>query len=57
MAYWIMRRAIERDPNSVWAKEATEQWFRYCEAEFRDSHGQQPHQSKNPALIPKDQGG
>ena len=35
MAYWIMRRAIERDPDSAWAKEATEQWLRYCEQELQ----------------------
>ena len=29
MAYWIMCRAIEQDPNSAWAKEATDQWLRY----------------------------
>lgn len=31
MAYWIMCRAIERDPSSPWAKEATDQWIRYCD--------------------------
>lgn len=35
LAYWIMRRAIERDPDSSWAREATEQWLRYCEQERR----------------------
>lgn len=35
MAYWIMRRAIERDPKSEWAKEATDQWLRYCEQQLK----------------------
>ena len=36
LAYWIMRRAIERDPNSAWAKEATEQWLKCCEKELKE---------------------
>lgn len=45
-AYWIMRRAIERDPGSQWAKEATEQWFRYCEKDISDDVEQQRPQQK-----------
>jgi hypothetical protein len=37
MAYWIMRRAIDRNPNSAWAKEATDQWLHYCE-KFEEKH-------------------
>lgn len=37
LAHWIMKRAIERDPNSNWAKEATEQWLKCCEKELEKS--------------------